>query len=71
MLTAVVNSVGSAACLRCCPIGDNGVLNVGMLLVVNRLWSWPLASLESGGSCEPTLRRGEVMGGKDDSSRGD
>ena len=34
--TAVVNSVGSAACLRCWPMGDNGVLRVGMLLVVKR-----------------------------------
>ena len=73
-LTAVVNSAGSAASLRCCPIGGNGVCNVGTVLVVNRLWSVARASVEAA-LCAcislPTPRRGEVIEGKDDSSRGD
>jgi hypothetical protein len=72
--TAVVvpKSVGSAACLRCCPIGDRGVLSVGMLFVVKRRCSWPRASLaEDGPIWLPTARRGLVREAKDGSSRGD
>jgi len=69
--TAVVNSVGSAACLRCWPIGESGVLRVGMLLVVNRRCSCPRASLEEGPIWAPTARRGLAREENDDSSRGD
>ena len=41
----MVNSAGSAACLRCWPIGDKGVLRVGMLLVVKRRCRWARASV--------------------------
>lgn len=71
MLTAVVYSAGSAACLRCCPIGDNGVFSVGILLVVKRRWRCPRASLAAGDIWLPALRNGLVMEEKDESSRGD
>jgi hypothetical protein len=60
--TAVVNSCGSAACRRCWPIGDNGVLTVGMLLVVKRRCSCPRTSLALElVAWEPkVLRSGEV-----------
>lgn len=68
----VVKSAGSAACLRCCPIGDRGVLRVGILFVVNRRCSWPRLSLaEEAPIWLPTARRGLVREANDDSSRGD
>jgi hypothetical protein len=70
--TAVVNSVGgSAACLRCCPIGDSGVLRVGILLVVNRRCNCPRASFEEEAIWAPTARNGLATEANDDSSRGD
>jgi hypothetical protein len=70
-LTAVVNSAGSAACLRCWPIGDNGVFRVGMLFVVKRRCRCPRASLLAEDIWDPTVRRGLAREANDDSSRGD
>lgn len=74
--TAVVNSCGSAACRRCWPIGDKGVLTVGMLLVVKRRCSCPRTSLALElAAWEPkVLRSGEVRprpANDDCSSRGE
>lgn len=74
--TAVVNSWGSAACLRCWPMGDNGVLRVGMLFVVKRRCSWPRTSPALWvAAWEPkVLRKGEVRpraANDDCSSRGE
>ncbi len=74
--TAVVNSCGSAACLRCWPMGDSGVFKVGMLFVVKRRCSWPRTSPVAGAAAwEPkVLRNGEVRpraANDDCSSRGE
>lgn len=72
MLTAVVYSGGSAACLRCCPIGDSGVFSVGILFVVKRRWSCPRASLEADGLWAPIPRMGPAREANEGvSSRGD
>jgi hypothetical protein len=71
--TAVVNSAGSAACLRCCPIGDRGVFRVGMLFVVKRRWRGPRASWAAPNWAPNEERSGEVRPSeaKDESSRGE
>lgn len=78
-LTAELDSMDSAACLRCCPMGDSGVFaarlfNVGTVLVVNRLWRFARSRsvAEELLPCDcmrtPIGRNG---GGTSDSSRGD
>ena len=76
-LTAELKSIDSAACLRCCPMGDNGVFddnefNVGTVFVVNRRCTFALSDAVELGPCDcmrtPIGRSG---GGTKGSSRGD
>jgi len=76
-LTAEPKSIDSAACLRCCPMGDNGVFddnefNVGTVFVVNRRCTFALSDAVELGPCDcirtPIGRSG---GGTKGSSPGD
>lgn len=78
-LTAEDISIVSAACLRCCPIGDSGVFaarlfNVGTVFVVNRLCRFARSrseaeELELCDCMRPPI--GRNGGGMRASSRGD
>jgi hypothetical protein len=76
--TEGISAGGSAACLRCWPIGDNGVNEdsvgkVGKAFVVNLLWRPALSAVdvEAVGICVPIGRIVDEYVGKDDSFCGD